>query len=111
MPIWYMDPETGETHPATREEEDRLCADFDTYRRVALTKVGDSEVSTVFLALDHRFYADDGPPILFESLVFGGPLVDTMERYATREEALAGHERLVRAIKDHSVNSLASAWT
>lgn len=55
------------------------------------------EVSTVFLGLDHNPYGI-GPPILWESLVFGGPLDGTMKRYATRDEALAGHQQLCRAV-------------
>ena len=50
-------------------------------------------VSTVFLGLDHRHFGE-GPPILYETLVFGGALDGTMERYATREEAAIGHQEM-----------------
>jgi hypothetical protein len=36
-------------------------------------------ISTVFLGLDHSFGA--GSPVLFETLVFGGPLDGEMDRY------------------------------
>lgn len=39
-------------------------------RRVGLTEVGGSRVSTIFLGLDHNF-SDSGPPILWETMVFG----------------------------------------
>lgn len=48
------------------------------------------EVSTVFLGLDHR-WDGEGPPILFESMVFGGPLDGETYRYCTWDEAIAGH--------------------
>lgn len=48
------------------------------------------DVSTVFLGMDHRF-GRPGPPLVFETLIFGGPLDDTMERYATYDEAELGH--------------------
>lgn len=48
-------------------------------------------VSTVFLGLDHRMFGE-GPPILFETLVFGGPNDGRMERYCTWEEAERGHK-------------------
>ncbi len=48
-------------------------------------------VSTVFLGLDHNYYPS-GPPILFETMVFGGPLDGYQYRYATFEEALQGHQ-------------------
>jgi len=47
-------------------------------RVVAKTSLGESDVSTVFLGLDHGL--DDGPPILFETLVFGGPAVRPVPR-------------------------------
>ena len=50
-------------------------------------------VSTVFLGVDHN-WANDGPPLVFESLVFGGPLNGQMYRYSTWEEAAAGHKIL-----------------
>ena len=50
-------------------------------------------VSTVFLGLDHRW--GNGPPLLFESLVFGGPLDEKMYRWSTWDEAEAGHRHLL----------------
>src|SRR6266550_2292491 len=38
-------------------------------RHVANEMIGDVRISTVFLGLDHR-YGDDGPPLLFETMVF-----------------------------------------
>jgi len=60
-------------------------------RHVAKTKITDEiSVSTVFLALDHSF--GGGPPMLFETMVFGGPLDGQMERYRTWEFAELGHK-------------------
>ena len=51
-------------------------------------------VSTVFLSLDHG----DGPPILFETMVFHGNNGDSelCVRYATMAEAIEGHKRICR---------------
>jgi hypothetical protein len=38
-------------------------------RRVALTRIGPFEVSTVFLGIDHNFRMD-GPPMIFETMTF-----------------------------------------
>jgi hypothetical protein len=54
-------------------------------------------VSTVFLALDHSFGAD-GPPVLWETLVFGGPLDGEMQRYTSRAAALQGHQAMCRRV-------------
>lgn len=58
-------------------------------RKVARTQRGDVSVSTVFLGLDHQF--GNGPPLLFETMVFGGEHDEEQERYSTWEEAEAGH--------------------
>lgn len=63
-------------------------------RVVAKTKVGDSDVSTVFLGLDHR-YGDEGPPMVFETMIFGGPLADYQKRCSTWAEAEAMHAEAV----------------
>lgn len=63
-------------------------------RRVAETRVCGVWVSTVFLGNNHQF--GDGPPLIFETMIFGGPDdQDYQERYSTWDEALAGHERAV----------------
>lgn len=66
-------------------------------RKVANTKIGDTTVSTVFLGLDHSF--GNGPPLLFETLVFGGELADEMDRYETYEQAEAGHKTMVAKVE------------
>jgi hypothetical protein len=53
-------------------------------------------VSTVFLALDHSF--GEGPPVLWETLVFGGPLDGEMDRYTSRAAALAGHQAMCQRV-------------
>lgn len=58
-------------------------------RRVASSTIGDVRVSTVFLGLDHQF--GEGPPLLFESMVFGGKFDGYQARYSTWAEAEAGH--------------------
>jgi hypothetical protein len=67
-------------------------------RRVAATEVGEARVSTVFLGLDHNFFGS-GPPLLYETLVFGGSMDSEMRRYATRAEALVGHDEVVRLVQ------------
>lgn len=64
-------------------------------RHVAKTDIGDGiHVSTVFLGLDHSY--GDGPPMLFETMIFGGESGGDQWRYSTWEEAEAGHERAVQ---------------
>lgn len=66
-------------------------------RRVRYTDLGAlGRVSTVFLGLNHSY--DDGPPTIFETLVFDGPMADFMDRYSTEAQAIAGHEFTVQAL-------------
>ncbi|MGI9403000.1 MAG: hypothetical protein ACR2OF_00635 [Hyphomicrobium sp.] len=68
-------------------------------RIVAKTNVGDMNVSTVFLGLDHSF--GDGPPLLFETMIFGGPEdQEYQERCSTWEQAEQMHERGVQAARE-----------
>lgn len=69
-------------------------------RKVARTMVGDVRISTVFLGLDHSFF-EHGPPTLFETMIFGGVHNQDMWRYATWQEAEAGHKLAVALVKEH----------
>lgn len=93
MSGWYdrkgnlISIEEFETFAATRD-----------YKQVAAERVDDVLISTVWLGLDHSF--GDGPPLIFETMIFGGTLNDYCERYATEEEAEEGHQRAVEQVKD-----------
>jgi hypothetical protein len=63
------------------------------YRRVAFTELGDAHVSTVFMPLDHSM--GYGPPLIYETMVFGGDLDGDQWRYATEDDALLGHQNAV----------------
>jgi hypothetical protein len=60
-------------------------------RTVACDTLDDGvRVSTVFLGTDHN-WTSHGPPILWETMIFGGPHDEAMWRYASLDEAVAGH--------------------
>lgn len=60
-------------------------------RHVANTHLGGVQVSTVFLGMDHSFDATKRE--WFETMIFGGAHDQECWRYATWEEAEAGHKR------------------
>lgn len=73
----------------------------DADRHIADTVIGDIRVSTVFLGINHEW--DPGkPPLLFETMMFGGEYDEDMWRYSTWEEAEAGHEKAVGLLKKPS---------
>lgn len=79
------------------------------YQRVALdvypsledTALGDhpldgepmATVSTVWLGIDHGWGSP--VPIIFETMIFGGPYNDEQMRYATEAQAVEGHRRVM----------------
>ena len=67
-------------------------------RVVAKEEIEGSRVSTVFLGLDHNFF-EEGPPLLFETMVFDGPLDQEMDRYSTWEEAETGHDVMCKRVR------------
>ena len=97
MKLYTFDQKTGRV-----EETTDFVKAFESDRSVAETRLGAgssrTRVSTVFLALDHR-YSGDGPPILFETMVFGGPCDGLQERYCTLQEAQEGHEAMVEHVR------------
>lgn len=65
-------------------------------RIVGMTQINSEvHVSTVFLGLDHRF-GGNGPPLLFETMVFGGPMDQEQWRYSSWDDAAANHEMVVK---------------
>ena len=63
---------------------------------VANDYIGKVHVSTVFLGMDHAW---SGPPVLFETMVFGGALDEQQWRYCTWAEAMAGHAGIVAQVR------------
>lgn len=68
------------------------------YKRIASDTVGDATISTVWMGLDHSF--GFGPPLIFETMVFGGSLSDEMDRYPTLAEAETGHRAMVERVRE-----------
>jgi hypothetical protein len=59
-------------------------------------------LSTVFLGFDHN-YGREGPPLLFETMLFKSEedlQEEYCERYATWDEAAAGHRAVLRRLRE-----------
>ena len=71
-----------------------------SYDRIALDVIGQTEVSTVWLGMDHD-YTEPGPPVIFETMV-SGELIPGYERfhhYVTEEQARIGHETVCAELR------------
>lgn len=66
-------------------------------RIVDQTHVGDADVSTVFLGLNRAHFGE--PPLLFETMIFGGPWDSYQWRYTLRAEAERGHAAIVAKLR------------
>lgn len=98
--IGYFD---RDGQPIGPQEFDRLKWDADgrvsDYAFVGRDTVGDVEVSTVWLGLDHAYPGQKDGPIIFESMLFGGDRNYDCIRYRTLAEARAGHIAAVEALR------------
>lgn len=61
-----------------------------------------TRISTIFLGIDMRFDGD-GPPLLFETNVFGGKYTYDQIRTCTWEEAEAAHAEAVALVRKSAV--------
>jgi hypothetical protein len=68
-------------------------------RIVAKTDIGDVQVSTVFIGLDHSF-GSGGPPLLFETMIFGGEHDQYQSRCSTWDEAEIEHAEAVAMVRE-----------
>lgn len=94
-PMYWVETPDGGVKPATLYEHVALYEGGIAARRVAFDTDDETDVSTVFLGMDHSF--GEGPPVLYETMVFPAGTVDDRDcrRYRTRAEAVAGHAEMV----------------
>jgi hypothetical protein len=74
----------------------------DANRCVGYTQItSQCNVSTTFLGLDHRHFGD-GPPLVFETMIFGGPdeIAGSQWRYSSWDDAEIGHKAAVRKARE-----------
>jgi hypothetical protein len=101
----YYDREGKEI---TQKEWAVLHADFD-YKVVVKEEIRGCQVSTVWLGIDHSF-ADNDPPVIFETMVFGGPFDQFDQRWRTEEEARRGHNTIVQMIIWYQIMPREHEW-
>ena len=75
-------------------------------RHIGKTTIGKSWVSTVFLGFDHSFQG--GPPVLFETMVFGGDMDEYQWRYCPYDQAEKGHLAICNQIRESDIGKIFS---
>jgi hypothetical protein len=68
---------------------------------VANDQVGEARISTVFFGVDLRLVSgiDNGQPVLWETMIFGGPYHLHGYRYTSERAALEKHAALVAQLR------------
>lgn len=79
----------------TAREWSELRADGPVH--IGDTTIDGARVSTVWLGIDHAW--GDGPPIIFETMVFGGELDGEIWRYSTEDQAARGHQLVCAEVR------------
>lgn len=87
----------GLKHAARRASTDGWTTPDVDPTRIGYDEIGDTHVSTVWLGLNHNWAG--GPPLIFESMIFGGDHDGWQDRYTTKEQAVAGHRRICEALR------------
>jgi hypothetical protein len=83
-----------EGRPIDRETWSRL---FEDERHIGADDLDDGVmVSTVWLGISTSL---SDPPLIFETMVFGGPFNERTWRWATEAEARAGHREIVETVR------------
>lgn len=67
-------------------------------RHVDKTNIGDVHVSTLFLGLNHE-WDETKPPLLFESMVFGGSLDGEQTHCSTWQQAVDMHATMCHMVR------------
>lgn len=97
--MWYKLDKNRNPIPCVPGEYPTRDTTNESEWRVGNDMIGDIQVSTVFLSLDHRSVMDVGEPIVFETMIFGGEHDEYQERYRTWDEAEEGHKRALLKVR------------
>ena len=72
-----------------------------TDKVLALTEIKGIRISTVFLGIDHNLL-EEGEPVLFETMVFGGEFDGACDRATTWHDAMIHHLNAVTLIANRA---------
>jgi hypothetical protein len=92
---WYILDASGNPIPVTNASQ--MDEFWQSDRHIGNTERDGIQVSTVFLGLNHSF-GHIGPPVLWETMIFGSEFDGEQERYTSRSAALAGHAAWVAKV-------------
>jgi hypothetical protein len=92
-PLFY----DRQLRPVGFEEYARL-GQVPGYHEIGHDVVGDSEISTVWLGVNYN-HSRVGPPVIFETMIFGGPYDLRTLRWRDEREARYGHRMVLAFVR------------
>lgn len=105
-PFYKLDENNN---PVPCKYDEMMCMTTSERARVAETQF-DSEtwVSTVFLGMNANPFShwSDRPPVLWETMIFGGSEAGYCRRYASHADALEGHKETLAMLRAGGVRFL-----
>ena len=98
-PLLYykLDKKTHDVTPIDISELSSIFEQEFDNRIVGYDEIGKYRISTVFLSIDHQLFK--GPPLLFETMIFGDDEEEPQVRYSTWKKANKAHRTAVAILK------------
>lgn len=94
LAVWWILDDDG--NPVCVDIETFARWDMTTERTVARDFVGSVELSTVFTGINYAFHG--GPPVLWETMIFGGEFDGYGRRYTSADDARRGHAEAIAKV-------------
>ncbi len=98
MMDWYLLGEDKTPVKTTYEEIVRLGAKPNGLP-IEKTQIDNIFISSVFLGFDHSF-CEGEPPILFETMIFGGEFDGYQTRYTSYDDCVKGHQKAIEMVNN-----------
>jgi len=106
--MWYILDENNNVQKATMEEANSFYSNSRRFLKRLQTSAG--KLSTVFLCLDHSFSHPSKAPVVFESMIFGGPLDQYQERYRSYNQAVENSNALAKVLEVIEKKYMGKSW-
>lgn len=95
--MWYkLDENNNPVKANSSKDYFNWVTENEVKRIVMRQDVDGITISTVFLGLDHSWIG--GPPVLWETMIFGGEHDQYQERYYSFDDALDGHFKALELV-------------
>lgn len=100
--VYVLDEELNAIAVDEQQLEEYFRCNGDPVKHIAFNYVGNVLISTLFLSINCQWNPEK-PPLVFETMVFGGELDKYQIRYSTYEKAIEGHQAVAKLVLSQSL--------